>query len=144
MTSHSEVAPDTLAVDLTEGGIEVEYADGRKVFYRGVPSREEGTVTPPPGKDVHVLVTDGSGRHGVLVYVDERTTEDEILEDTGVGRVLLGPGDETTVFPGVTVSRGDLRVEVEADVDAVDGRVFVFAEDEMGERSYELVAEAAP
>lgn len=139
MTSHSEVSPATLPVSLTEDGVEVEYADGRTVFYRGVPEAVEGAVTPPPGKDVHVLVTDETESHGILVYVDERTTEDEILEDTGVGRVLLGRDDETTVFPGVTVRRGDVRVEIEADPDAIDGRVIVFAEDPVGERAYELV-----
>jgi hypothetical protein len=142
MTSHSDIAPDTLAVALTADGVEVEYADGRQVFYRGVPEAVEGPLTPPPGKDVHVLVTDADEAHGILVYVDERTTEDEILESTGVGRVLLDPDDETSIFPGVTVRRGDLRVEIEADHATLDGRVFVFAEDGMGERAYELVPEA--
>ena len=141
MSGQSEVAPDTLAVDLTEGGIEVEYADGRTVFYHGVPERVE-RATVPPGKDAHVLVTNGEGTHGVLTYVNERTTEDEILEDSGVGRILLDSGEETTVFPGVSVQESDLRVVVRADPETVDGRVFVFAEDEMGESAYELVAEA--
>lgn len=141
MTVHSDVSPVTLPIELTEGGIEVEYADGRQVFYRGVPEAVENPLTPPPGKDVHVLVTDASESQGVLVYVDERTTEDEILESSGAGRVILEPNDETTVFPGVTVRRGDMRVEIDADLAAVDGRVFVFAEDERGERSYELVAD---
>jgi hypothetical protein len=142
MTSHSEVSPDTLGVSLTEDGVEVEYADGRRVYYRGVPEAVEGPLTPPPGKDVHVLVTAADDAHGILVYVDERTTEDEILEATGVGRVLLAPDDETTIFPGVTVRRGQLRVEIEADHETVDGRIFVFAEDGMGERSYELVPDS--
>ena len=139
MTSHSEVSPTTLPVELTADGIEVEYADGRRVFYRGVPEAVESPLQPPPGKDVHVLVTDASETQGVLVYVDERTTEDEILEDTGVGRVILAREEETTVFPGVAVRRGDVRVTVDADLEAVDGRVFVFAEDEMGEHAFELV-----
>jgi hypothetical protein len=142
MTSHSEVSPDTLSVDLTTDGVEVEYADGRRVFYRGVPEAVEGPLTPPPGKDVHVLVTAENDAHGVLVYVDERTTEDEILETTGVGRVLLAPDDETTIFPGVTVRRGQVRVEIEADHETLDGRVFVFAEDARNERSYELVPDS--
>jgi len=33
-----------------------------------------------------------------------------------------------------------MRVEVDVDFDVTDGRVFVFEEDEMGERSFELVA----
>ncbi len=142
MTSHTEVSPDTLAVDLTADGVEVEYADGRRVFYRGVPETVHGALTPPPGKDVHVLVTAADDAHGILVYVDERTTEDEILESTGVGRVLLEPEDETSIFPGVTVRRGQIRVEIEADHEAVDGRVFVFAEDARGERSYELIPDS--
>jgi hypothetical protein len=141
MESRSEVSPDTLPVDLTPDGIEVTYQDGRRVFYRGVPDRVPTDVTTAPGKDVHVLVTDAGERQGVLVYVDERNTEDEILEATGVGRVLLGKGDETTVFPGVAVRNRQLRIEVAADFGVVDGRVFVFEEDAMGERSFELVPE---
>ena len=140
MSGTSEVAPDTLAIGLTEGGIEVEYTDGREVFYHGVPEKVD-RITTPPGKDTHVLVTNDDGTHGVLTYVNERTTEDEILEDSGVGRVLLDAGEETSIFPGVTVQESDLRITVRADLDVVDGRVFVFAEDEMGEASYELVAD---
>ncbi|MFT4922667.1 MAG: hypothetical protein ACI8XM_001885 [Haloarculaceae archaeon] len=141
MQTRSDVPPDTLPVELTEGGIEVEYHDGRRVFYRGVPTKVGESVRTAPGKDVHVLITDAGHRQGVLVYVNERNTEDEILEDTGVGRVLLERGEETTVFPGVTVRESQMRIEVDADPETVDGRVFVFEEDAMAERSFELVAE---
>jgi len=138
MQGYSEVPPDTLPVELSEDGITVEYTDGREVFYRGVPVREEGSLQTPPGKDVHVLVTNEAETHGVLVYVNERTTEDAILAESGAGRVLLEKGERTSVFPGVEVE--DLRYRVEVSVDrAVEGRVFVFAEDETGERSYEVV-----
>lgn len=139
MPSHSEVPPDTLAVALEDEGIEVRYADGRRVFYRGVPEPVEPPLTAAPGKYVHVLVTDEPGTQGVLVYVDERTTEDEILETTGVGRVLLDADESASIFPGVTASRGGLRVEIDADLSAVDGRVFVFVEDEASEQSFELL-----
>lgn len=139
MNSRSDVSPDTLPVELTEDGIEVEYLDGRQVFYRGVPTPVEKSVKTAPGKDIHVLVTDASETQGVLVYVNERNTEDEILEDTGVGRVMLDTGEETTVFPGVTVRENAMRVGIEADTDAVDGRTFVFEEDEFSERSFEIV-----
>ncbi len=139
MHQRSDVAPDTLPIELTDDGIEVEYLDGRRVFYRGVPTAVEESVTTAPGKDTHVLVTDAGDNQGVLVYVNELNTENEILEDTGVGRVMLEDSEETTVFPGVTVRESAMRIEVEADTDAVDGRVFVFEEDEMGERSFELV-----
>lgn len=138
MEGYSEVSPDTLPVELTENGVTVEYTDGREVLYRGVPTREEGSLQTPPGKDVHVLVTNEQETHGVLVYVNERTTEDVILENSGVGRVLLEKGERTSVFPGVEVE--DLRYRVEVSVDeTLDGRAFVFAEDEMGEQSYEVV-----
>jgi hypothetical protein len=142
MEGRSEVAPDTLPVELQEDGVLVEYTDGREVFYRGVPEKAVGTLATPPGKDVHVLVTDASDTQGVLVYVNERKTEDGILEDTGVGRVLLDREERTTVFPGVAVEDvgNGLRVEVEVeDPEVVDGRVFVFAEDGMSEHSYEVV-----
>ena len=139
MHSRSDVSPKTLPIELTEDGIAVEYLDGREVFYRGVPTPIEESVKTAPGKETHVLVSDKSETQGVLVYVNERNTEDEILEDTGVGRVVLDDGEETTVFPGVAVRESAMRIEIDADLNAVDGRVFVFEEDELGERSFELV-----
>lgn len=140
MDTHSEVAPDTLSVRLVDGGIVVTYLDGREVFYHGVPEPAETPHLTAPGKDVHVLVTDESETTGVLMYVDERTTDASILEDSGVGRVLLERGEQRTLFPGVTVTRGDLRCELEVDEATVGGRVFVFEEDQFSEHSYELTA----
>ncbi|MFC6835685.1 DUF5796 family protein [Halomarina ordinaria] len=140
MEFRSDIAPDTLPVELDPAGVGVEYTDGRSVFYHGVPERAEGSVLTPPGKDVHVLVTDPTGTQGVLVYVNDRSTADEILEDTGVGRVLLDRDEESSIFPGVTVRQGSYRIEVEADLEQAGGRVFVFAEDETGEFAWELVA----
>jgi hypothetical protein len=140
MDSHSEVAPDTLSVRLVDGGIVVEYLDGREVFYHGVPQPVETPHLTAPGKEVHVLVTDDSETTGVMMYVDERTTEDGILSTTGVGRLLLDQNERRTVFPGVEVERGDLRYELSLDESTVDGRVFVFEEDQFEEHSYELTA----
>ena len=139
MEDHSEIPPDTLAVELAEEGIGVEYTDGRQVFYHGVPQRVESPHQTAPGKDVHVLVTDASETRGVLLYVNEEKTTDEILADTGVGRVLLGEGDETTLFPGVTVSGGSLRCTVSVDHERLQGRAFVFEEDQFEELSFEVV-----
>jgi hypothetical protein len=137
--THSEIPPDTLPVELADEGIGVEYTDGRRVFYHGVPRRVESPYETAPGKDVHVLVTDDSETRGVLLYVNERRTEDDILQDTGVGRVLLDADEETTLFPGVTVRGGRLRCEIVTDSDVLDGRVFVFEEDQFEELSAELV-----
>lgn len=141
MSLREDVPPDTLAVDLREGGVAVEYLDGREVFYRGVPQPVEGSVRTAPGKDVHVLVTDPSGTQGVLTYVNDRLTAAEILVETGVGRVVVPDGDEQSLFPGVRAAAEAHRVTVSVDFAAVDGRVFVFVEDELGEDSYELVAD---
>jgi hypothetical protein len=141
MSFRNDVSPQTLGVDLTEDGIAIEYLDGRETFYRGIPTKENDSVRTAPGKDVHVLVTDPTETEGVLVYVNDRNTHDDILESTGVGRLLLEPGEETAVFPGVDVKNENHRIEVEADPETARGRVFVFEEDEMGERSFEIVGE---
>ena len=140
MSQRSNVAPSTIGVDFVEGGVVVEYLDGRDVFYHGPPKPVEGSIKTPPGKEVHVLVTDPDGVEGVMTYVNDRNTHDEILESTGVGRVMLEGDDEEVLFPGVTVTTEGYSIRVEADCSLVDGRVFVFAEDEMSEHAYELVA----
>lgn len=141
MDGFDEVSPATLPVSLTEDGIAVEYTDGREVFYRGVPERTESPHETAPGKDTHVLVTSEDESSGVLLYINERTTEAEILEGTGVGRVLLDDGEETTLFPGVIVKGGGLRSEILVETD-FDGRVFVFEEDQFAEHSYEIVSQS--
>ncbi|WP_415381835.1 DUF5796 family protein [Halosimplex sp. TS25] len=142
MSARNDVPPDTLGVELTEDGVAVEYHDGREVFYRGVPTAVEDSVRAGPGKDVHVLVTDETETQGIMLYINDLNTHDDILQETGVGRVMIDDGAEETLFQGVTARAEAHRVEIEADLSVVDGRVFVFAEDEMGERSYEIVENA--
>jgi len=139
MSIREDVPPETVGVELTDDGVVVEYLDGREAFYRGIPERREESVTTSPGKQAHVLVTDRSETEGILVYVNDRITHEDILESTGVGRVLLEPGESTTVFPGVRAESHSHRVEITADFNALEGRVFVFEEDEMGEQSFEIV-----
>ncbi|MFP4530564.1 MAG: DUF5796 family protein [Halodesulfurarchaeum sp.] len=138
MTGRGDVAPQPLEVELAEDGIYVQYLDNRRVFYNGIPEVVTGTLRCRPGKDVQVLVTDESESEGVMTYVNERKTEDDILESSGVGRVFLESGEETVLFEGVTASVDGLAVEVTADMKRVEGRVFVFEEDELGEEMYEL------
>ncbi|MFB6080097.1 MAG: DUF5796 family protein [Haloferacaceae archaeon] len=141
MHGPSDVAPATVGVSLLDHGVEVTYLDGRSVLYRGVPDPADGRLRTAPGRETHVLVTAPDGTEGVMVYVNDLTTDDEILEDTGVGRVVLDAGEETELFPGVTVRRVEgNRTVVTADPETVDGRVFVFAEDGWNEDAYELVA----
>jgi hypothetical protein len=139
MSFRSDVAPSTLGVELTADGIAVEYLDGREVFYHGPPAKREGSVQVPPGTLAQVLVTDPTETEGVLVYVNDRNTADEILEDTGVGRVMLADGEEEELFPGVTVTADGHAVTVDADPETARGRVFVFAEDDRREAAYEIV-----
>jgi len=143
MAVHNDVPPRTLGVELREEGVVVTYADGRTTIYRGVPKKVSGSLKTAPGKETHVLVTDPTETEGVLLYVNDLKTADEILEDTGVGRILLSENDREDVFPGVTVSRtGGHRTTVEADPKEARGRVFVFVEDDWGEASYEFVDES--
>ncbi|WP_121821447.1 DUF5796 family protein [Halostella salina] len=137
MSARNNVSPSTLSVRLEEEGVYVEYVDGREVLYHGIPEKVEGSVRTPPGKHVQVLVTDPSETEGVMMYVNDRNTHDDILETTGVGRIFVE--DETELFPGVTAWVDGHAVVVEADPEVARGRVFVFAEDEMSERSYEVV-----
>lgn len=139
MSFRRDIAPDTLGVELTADGIAVEYLDGREVFYHGPPEKVEGSVTAPPGKLTQVLVTDPTETEGVLVYVNDRSTSGDILEDTGVGRVILDSGEDEELFPGVSVAVKGHSVEVTADPETARGRVFVFAEDERSEHAYEIV-----
>ncbi|WP_135363507.1 DUF5796 family protein [Halosimplex halophilum] len=142
MSARNDVPPDTLGVELTEDGVAVEYLDGREVFYRGVPTAVEESVRAGPGKDVHVLVTDETETQGIMLYVNDLNTHDDILESTGVGRVMVDDGGEEPLFQGVVARSESHRVEIEADLSVVDGRVFVFVEDEMGEQSFEIVENA--
>jgi hypothetical protein len=141
MSNRSDIAPSSLSVELTEDGVAVEYLDGRTAFYHGIPAKVEERVRTAPGKDTHVLITNETETTGILVYVNDLRTHDDIIEESGVGRVILQDGDEDELFPGVTVRDHQMRVEVEVDFDVADGRVFVFEEDDMGERSFEIVPE---
>ncbi|GAA0675823.1 hypothetical protein GCM10009020_24480 [Natronoarchaeum mannanilyticum] len=143
MSARNTVAPSTIGVELSEDGIAVEYLDGREVFYHGPPKKAEQTVKTPPGKLVQILVTDPEGTEGVLMYVNDRNTHDDILETTGVGRVFVEPGEEEELFPGVTARADGHSIVVDADPEVARGRVFVFAEDELSEDAYEIVGEDA-
>jgi len=140
MSHRSTVSPATLPVDLREEGVVVEYLDEREAYYRGVPQKREGAVRTRPGVLVQVLVTDPTDSEGVLTYVNDRSTHDDILEETGVGRVFVEPGEETELFPGVTARADGHAIVIEGEPEVARGRIFVFAEDEMAEQSYEIVA----
>jgi len=141
MSYRNDVAPETLPVELTSDGVVLTYADGRETFYNGVPERHEGTLRTNPGMHVQVLVLAPTETEGVMCYVNDRDTHDDVLETTGVGRVMLEPGETTEIFPGVTVEMDGYAAEITADPEIARGRVFVFEEDETREYSFELFAD---
>lgn len=138
--AHGDVPPTSIGIELREEGVVVEYLDGRTTLYRGVPGAVEGPLTTGPGKETHVLVTDPTGTEGVMTYVNDYKTDDEILRDSGVGRIILADGETEELFPGVVVTRTGQRNEIVADPEVAGGRVLVFIEDEWQEGSYEIVA----
>lgn len=140
MSQRRDVSPATIPVDVGDDGVAVEYLDGRRAEYPGPVEAVPETVQCAPGKEVHVLVTDAAADRGVVVYVNDRNTAGDILEDAGVGRVMLGTGESSELFPGVVATLDGHSVVVDAELDVVDGRVFVFEEDEFGQRAVELVA----
>ncbi|MDS0298658.1 DUF5796 family protein [Halogeometricum sp. S1BR25-6] len=143
MSARNDVAPSTLGVELLDHGVQVEYLDGRTTLYRGVPEAVTGTLTTAPGRETHVLVTDPTETEGVMMYVNDLKTDDDILEASGVGRVVLDADEEEELFPGVRVRRTkSMRTEIEADPEVARGRVFVFEEDDWAETSYEFVTDA--
>ena len=141
MNQRSNVSPSTLGVELQESGVAVRYIDGREAFYHGVPEKVSGTLKTPPGKEIHVLVTDPTETEGVMMYINDHKTHDDVLESTGVGRVLVGQGESEEIFPGVEVATEGYSVLVDADPEVARGRVFVFAEDDLSEHAYEIVTE---
>ncbi|ELZ26126.1 hypothetical protein C474_20536 [Halogeometricum pallidum JCM 14848] len=143
MSARNDVAPSTLGVELLDHGVQVEYLDGRTTLYRGVPEAVTGTLTTAPGRETHVLVTDPTETEGVMMYVNDLKTHEDILEASGVGRVVLDEDEEEELFPGVRVRRTkSMRTEIEADPEVARGRVFVFEEDDWAETSYEFVNDA--
>ncbi len=141
MEFRSDISPSTLGVEFRDEGVAVTYLDGRTVVYRREPEEVEEHVETPPGKEVHVLVTDPTETEGVMVYVNDYDTHDEIIEATGVGRVLIDPDETDELFPGVRVTAREVSAVVEADPEVARGRVFVFAEDDTGEFAFEITGE---
>ncbi|WP_411968439.1 DUF5796 family protein [Haloferax sp. YSSS75] len=142
MSARNDIAPSTLGIELHDYGVEVEYIDSRSTVYRGVPEAITGPLKTSPGKEVHVLVTDPTETEGVMMYVNDLKTHDDVLESSGVGRVILAEDDEEELFPGVVARRlPGHQFEIEADPDVARGRVFVFVEDDWNEQSYEFVSE---
>lgn len=137
MASRSNISPATLPVEWTEAGIEVTYLDGRRVTYRAPPEATTEAVRAPASSQAHVLIADRDSGSGTVVYVNDHKTADEILQDSGVGRVLVAAGDVATVAPGVDAIGYREAVEIGLE-GPTDRDVYVFVENQLRERAYQL------
>lgn len=136
MEARSNVTPVPLTLDIGDESISLQYQDGRIVTYPGpFNSREEVSATLT--YEIHVLITDGT--EGRMVYINDYDTSDEVLESTGVGRVILEEGSSAAVYPGVTARREGERITIEADAEAIEGSVYTFVENQLEEYAYQLV-----
>lgn len=142
MSSRETVSPATLQVERTDEEIVVWYLDGRRTVYSQAPKPVESPVRIPPELLIQVLHVDADLEEGILIYVNDRDTAAEILEDTGVGRINLQPGEAASLLPGIEVEMDGHHGVVDVDLSTTDGRVFVFAEGALGALAYEVVEEA--
>lgn len=138
MSQRSNVSPATLPVRTTDEGIHVEYLDGRQVTYRATPEPVDGSTTASHRAHVHVLLVDEAAENGRMVYVNDVDTADEILEASGVGRVIVDDGDEVAIGQGVDVRRAGEQVQVSVEAASPDRTVFVFVENQLEERAYRI------
>ncbi len=143
MPKREPVTPASLSVDVTDEEVAVGYLDGHIVRYTAPTPPTEPPVRTQPRRLVSVLVVAPDGTEATLTYVNELNTDVEMLEDTGVGRVFVDPGERAGIAPGVTAEGDGHAVVIHADFTTVDGRVFVFEEDQFAETGYELVAPEA-
>lgn len=142
MATRESVTPATLRVEHEDEGLVVEYLDGRRTVYRQDPEPTEPPLRLTPERLVQILHTDPDQHEGVLVYVNDRDTTADILEESGVGRVTLAPNEEAVVMPGITVTMDGHAPVLSVEFDAIDGELYVFSEGHLGSAAYRLLEEA--
>lgn len=139
MEARSNVSPVPLTLHPGESQMTLEYLDGRRVEYEAPLETQSGSVSANVAYEIHVLVTDADETEGIMTYVNDYDTSDEILESTGVGRVLLDVDDREALYPGVTARRSADQITIDVEADAIDGSVYAFVENQLDERVYRLV-----
>ena len=137
MGLRKEIHPVKLNAKITLKGIELTYLDGRTVIYSREPEKVEKNIKCQPGKDIHLIIIENNT--GEIIYIDELKTDHKILESTGVGKYLIPLKEKVEVFTGVLARKEGHSIEIIADMDRINGRVFVFQEDEFGERAHEII-----
>lgn len=75
-----------------------------------------------------------------MMYVNDLTGHDEMLELSGVGRATLGEDEEEKLSPGALVRRvPGHRFEIEAGPEVAHSHMLIFIENGRGGDSYEFV-----
>ena len=133
MQHRSNVSPVPLSVNRSDEAVAVTYLDGRRVTYHGPFTEREEEVRANQSFEVHVLVIDPTIAEGVMTYINDFDTSDAILESTGVGRVLLGDGEEEAIYPGIVASRSAEWLSVKIVSDPGEVWVYTFIENDRGE-----------
>ena len=138
MTYRTNVSAVPLPVRRSDDTIEITYLDDRVVTYPG-PFQDEGTsLTANRTVEIHVLIVDNEFSEGMMIYLNDYDTVDDILESTGVGRIILDDGATESLYPGVRGSRQGERITVEVDTNAETAGVYVFVESQLKQDAYEL------
>ncbi len=138
MQPRTNVSPVQLPVDIGTDDVTIEYLDRRLVSYRAPVVERDEPVHAVHTYELHVLVTDATGEAGYMTYVNDLDTTDDILESTGVGRVILDADESVSLHPGVTASREGETITIQLTTSDLDSRVYVFVEHQLDERAYRL------
>lgn len=143
MSPLGNVSPASLPVHAGDEGIEITYLDDRRVTYRATPESTQSPVRVQERSQVHVLIVGPDGDAGRLVSINDRKTSNNILERTGVGRVLLDDGGEATLAPGVDVHRSGEELIVHVSPVVGERRILVFVDTQRHEHAYEVAPTAS-
>lgn len=138
MQHRSNVSPVPLPVERESDRIRLTYLDGRVVTYRGPFDDRDGGVRANRSFAVHVLVVDPESEEGVMTYINDYDTSDDILESTGVGRVLLAEGESEAIYPGVTARLSGETIDVRVHSAVGQVNVYAFVENDRGESAVKL------
>lgn len=140
MTYRTNVSPTFLPVRKQGSQIELTYLDGRVVTYSGPFNSSLDTIEANRSVEVHVLIVDHDFTEGMMVYINDYDTIDDILESSGVGRIILADESVESLYPGVQVSRDGERIRVNASDAPSDIWVYAFIESQLTENAYRLSA----
>lgn len=133
MEHRSNVSPVPLTVERSTEAVSLQYLDDRVVTYRGPFEESQSELRANRSFEVHILVIDPDTGEGIMTYINDYDTSDEILESTGVGRVLIDDGQREVIYPGITATLEGETIHVSLDSSIDDVWVYAFVENDRGE-----------